>query len=127
MREIHVSRTIDAPAAAAWDLLVDVRRWPEWGPSVRSASVDGDGHRIGADATGSVETVARVRLPYRVTSWVADRSWSWDVASLPATSHEVRPIDDRRCEVVFGVPLLAAPYAAVCRIALGRIASALEG
>lgn len=126
MRELHVSRTIDAPASAAWDLLVDVRRWPEWGPSVRGASVDGGGHRIGPDATGSVETVARVRLPYRVTGWDADRAWSWDVASLPATSHGVRPLDDRRCVVTFGVPWPVAPYAVVCRIALARIASALE-
>jgi hypothetical protein len=126
MREIHVSRTIDAPAGAAWELLTDVRRWPEWGPSVRSATVAGGGHLIGPNATGSVATVAGVRLPYRVTSWDTGRSWSWDVASLPATSHAVRALDDRRCEVSFGVPWFVAPYAAVCRIALRRIASALE-
>ncbi len=29
-----VEREISVDARAAWQLLVDVDRWPEWGPSV---------------------------------------------------------------------------------------------
>ncbi len=125
MRQSHVSCTIDAPADAAWRILIDVRRWPEWGPSVRSATVDGDGHEISSGATGTVTTAVGLTLPYRITAWEPARTWTWRVGSIPATSHTVRPLTDRRCEVSFGVPWVAAPYLAVCRIALGRIERSL--
>lgn len=126
MRELEVARSIDAPASAAWLLLTDVREWPRWGPSVRSASIDGGGDRIGPESTGRVRTVAGLALPFRITSWEDGRSWSWRVARVPATTHHVRPLGTGRCEVAFGVPWPAAPYAAVCRLALARIADALE-
>lgn len=127
MRTFEVARTVDASAAAAWALLVDVREWPRWGPSVRTASIDGGGHRIVEGATGAIVTVAGVSLPFRITEWEDGRRWGWRVASIPATTHHVRPIGANRCEVVFGVPWLAAPYALVCRSALARIAELLEG
>lgn len=127
MRAIEVTRTVEASADAAWAVLVDVREWPRWGPSVRNAVVDGGGHRIAEGATGTVETVARVSLPFRITEWEDGRRWGWRVGSIPATTHEVRPLDGDRCEIVFGVPWPAAPYAVVCRAALARIADLLEG
>lgn len=126
MRRVEVSRTIAAPADAAWVVLTDVGVWPRWGPTVRSARIDGGGNTIAASSTGTVETVAGVSLPFRITDWEDGRSWGWDVASVPATTHHVRPVGSDRCEVAFGVPWLAAPYALVCRAALARIADVLE-
>lgn len=127
MRELDVGRMIEAPAEAAWALLTDVRTWSQWGPTVRGAEIDGGGDRIGPGVTGSVRTIAGVSLPFRITDWEDGRCWSWNVASLPATSHHVRPLGDRRCEVAFGVPWPAAPYAMVCRVALRRIDALLTG
>ena len=127
MRRIQVARTIDAPAAAAWDVLVDVRAWPEWGPTVRSASVDDGGVRIRAGATGTLTTLVGVPLAFEITEWVDGERWAWNVARLPATGHTVRSVAPDRCEVAFDVPVLAAPYAAVCRVALGRIAALVTG
>ncbi len=121
MRRITVSRTIPAPAADVWDQLVDVRRWPSWGSSVRSAEIDGGGHRIGPDSTGSVTTVVGVSLPFSVTDWVDGTSWRWRVAGLPATGHAVAPIGDDRCRVSMDVPWFGAPYAVVLRLALAAI------
>ncbi len=126
MREVTVSRTMQVAPDVAWAVLTDVRRWPDWGPSVRAATIDGGGNRIAAGSTGSVTTAVGVSVPFRITAWVDGRSWRWRVAGIPATSHEVRSIGTDRCEVSFGVPRLAAPYALVCRIALGRIADLLE-
>lgn len=126
MRHLHVSRTIEAPAADAWELLVDTRRWPVWGPTVRGAELDDGGHRIGSGTTGRVRTVAGPTVPFEVTDWQEGRTWGWEVASLPATTHHVTEIGPGRCEVAFGVPWVAAPYLAVCRWALARIAAELE-
>lgn len=125
MRRFDVAREVDASPAAAWRALVDTSVWPAWGPSVRSAEIDGGGHLLRAGATGTVTTVVGLRLPFEVTDWSDGERWAWDVARVPATGHAVRPSVGDRCQVVFEVPWVAAPYAAVCRLALGRIADVL--
>jgi hypothetical protein len=62
-------------------------------------------------------------LPFTVTAVVDGRRWCWNVAGVPATDHTVTPLDDGRCRVGFGVPVVAAAYLAVCRVALRRIAT----
>jgi hypothetical protein len=115
---------IAAPAAAAWALLTDTRRWPGWGPSV--TAVECAESFIGPGTVGWVRTIAGVRLPFRITEFAAGRRWCWDVAGIPATGHRVEPLGPVRCRVVFEVPLLAAPYLAVCRLAAERIRRILE-
>lgn len=112
-----------APAAVVWDLLVDTERWPAWGPTITEAVVDrgGEGSRIGPDATGQVRTVVGVRLRFRVREMDPGRRWTWAVAGIPATGHRVEPLGEDRCRVTFEVPVLAAPYLAVCAVALRRI------
>jgi uncharacterized protein YndB with AHSA1/START domain len=131
-RRIEVSAVVAAPPEAAWDLLVDTERWPEWGPSVRA--VDADERRIRAGSAGHVVVPGGLRVPYEVTAFDPDgRRWAWSVARVPATGHRVDavagaegPATDR-CRVVFEVPLLAAGYVPVCRRALERIAALLRG
>lgn len=114
-----------APAAAAWELLTDTRRWPEWGPSVTGVEC---GERfIGPGTTGWVRTVIGLRVPFRITDFEAGRRWCWEVAGIPATGHRVEPLGPERCRVIFEVPLLAAPYLAVCRVAALKIRAILEG
>lgn len=117
---LWVHREIDAPAEVLWDLLASPDRWPEWGPSVRHAELDGD--RLDTGATGVVTTALGVRLPFEITSSDGMR-WSWKVAGVPATDHSVEGLGPARCRVGFGVPWPAAPYLAVCRMALGRLES----
>jgi len=115
---------IRAPASAAWELLTDTSRWPQWGPSV--SRVESAEQRIGPGSTGRIQTIIGVWLPFRVTEFVAGQRWNWEVAGIPATGHRVEPLGPDRCRVVFEVPLLAAPYLAVCRLALQRIRNILE-
>lgn len=114
-----VERTIDAPVSVIWHLLTAVEHWPAWGPSVRSAVVDGG--VIAAGASGSVTTVGGLQLPFVITTFVDGASWSWDVAGVGATEHRVDVLDDGRCRVRFGVPWPATPYLVVCHAALRRL------
>ena len=59
-------------------------------------------------------------LPFTVTEFVPGRRWSWRVAGIPATSHEV-VAEGGGSRVTFGVPLWAPAYLAVCAIALRRL------
>lgn len=117
---MSVDRHIAAAAEDVWALLVDIRAWPLWGPSVRRAALDGGGNRIAAGVRGTVWTAARVPLSFTVTEFEPGRRWSWRVAGVAATGHEVIEAPGG-CRVVFDVPWWAAVYLPVCAIALGRL------
>lgn len=68
---------------------------------------------------GRIRTIGGVWLPFEVGS-DGTRRWTWRVAGVPATGHEVEPVGDGS-RVTFEVPLLAAPYAVVCWVALRRL------
>lgn len=121
MRTFDVTRHLDADPDRVWDALVDTRRWPDWGPTVRGATVDGGGPRIGPGARGRVRTAAGVALPYRVVAWEEGRRWAWAVAGVAATGHRVEPDPAGGCRAVIEVPWWAPAYAAVCWVALGRL------
>lgn len=124
MAPLTTSVTVRAPAAAAWELFVDTRRWPEWGPSV--ARVECSDRRIGEESHGRVQTVFGLWLPFQVTEFHAGHYWRWQVAGIPATGHRVEAFGPDRCRVVFEVPVVAAPYLVVCRWAAQRIKNILE-
>jgi hypothetical protein len=121
VRRRWVSREVDAPASAAWEVLVDLDRWPRWGPSVRSATLDDGTRRLSAGVTGRVVPVVGPPLRFVVTEFAEGERWSWSVAGVPATSHRVEPVGEDRCRVAMGIAWPAAPYLAVCGVALGRI------
>ena len=115
---LSVSRSIAAPPDVAWRLLTDLAAWPQWGPSVAGASLEGDELRLGT--RGSVRTAVGVSLPFEVTAFDAGRMWAWKVGGVAATDHHVEATPDG-CLVTFGVPWWAPGYLAVCAIALRRI------
>jgi hypothetical protein len=125
MRRLWVHSEFDVPAGRMWELLVDTRAWPRWGPSVRDASLDGEVLAVGA--TGKVTTAMGATLPFRITALEPGESWSWEVAGVPATDHLVTPLGADRCRVGFGVPWVAAPYLTVCRVALRRMRQLVDG
>lgn len=125
VRTVDVSRELATSPAAAWDVLVDTRRWPAWGPSVRAVACDPPVlERVGQ--AGRLRGPLGPWVPFEVTELEPGRRWGWRVAGVPATGHRVEPTA-AGCRVVFEVPLVALPYAAVCRVALARIADLVEG
>ena len=119
MKKLWACREIDAPAEVLWHLLTDLERWPDWGPSVRSAALDGENLERGA--TGTVTTAVGIDLNFEITDHADGSSWAWKVAGIPATHHRVEPLGPNRCRVGFGVPWAATPYLAVCELALRRL------
>jgi uncharacterized protein YndB with AHSA1/START domain len=116
---LRLKRVIPASPEAVWSIITDTRLWPVWGPSV--AAVETKQQRIGPGSTGRIKTVLGFRVPYEVTHFDPGRAWSWKVAGIPATWHEVRPLGADRCILEFGVPAWAAPYLIVCAFAARRI------
>ncbi len=115
---------VAAPSELAWQELVELERWPEWGPTVRGARLDGGGERLYADATGSVQTTPGLWLPFRVDQFVdagPRRVWSWRVAGVPATEHSVTMKAPSRCRVEMSVPWWATAYLGVVAVALRNI------
>ncbi len=125
MRLLWTHRDIDAPAPVVWQVLCDLERWPEWGPSVRSAQLNGPTLSLGA--TGTVTTAVGVDLGFTITEFEDGATWAWRVAGLPATAHSVESLGGVRCRAGFGVPFVAAPYLTICRVALRRIDALATG
>lgn len=117
---INSVRQIQAPAALVWRVLTDVTLWPQWGPSV-SAVESADRHII-SGSIGRIRTSLGIWLPFEVTHMVPGHSWRWRVGGVPATGHRVDAVDEARCQLVFEIPVWAAPYTLVCGIAASRIA-----
>lgn len=113
-RRLVVSRCMDHPPGAVWRAFRDTGLWPEWGPSI--TAVDCEARYVEAGTTGRVRTVSGVWLPFEVTT-CGDGRWTWDVARVPATGHRVAAAPGGS-RAAFEVPVLAAPYASVCRRAL---------
>jgi len=118
MTSISVSRFIPIAPEVVWELFVDTSRWPQWGPSV--TAVDLPEVRIRAGSRGRVRGPGGVWVPFEVTAFDEGRHWAWKVAGIPTTTHSVAPAPGG-CTAAFGVPVIAAPYALVCRVALERI------
>jgi hypothetical protein len=124
-RRLLVSRQVDAPPSAAWELFRDTTRWPEWGPSI--TAVECEDRRIEAGTEGYVRTIGGLRLPFLIeTCSDSDRRWTWRVAGIGATGHRVETIEgEAGCRIGFEVPLWAMPYVPVPRRALRRMDSIL--
>lgn len=119
MRKLWTTRVIGAPPGALWQLIADPEQWPEWGPTVRSADLQGEQLELGA--TGTVTTMVGLKLGFEITDYVEGERWAWKVAGVAATDHVVEPSGADECKVSFGVPWPAAPYLAVCQLALQRL------
>ena len=99
-RRLEVSTVVAAPAADAWDALVDTTQWPEWSPVV--LGVESTDRRIRADTTGRVR-LPGVWVPFRITSRT-ERRWTWRVTGIPAAGHRVDDLRRDRCRIAFELP-----------------------
>lgn len=122
---LSVDRVIRASPAAVWSVLTDLNRWPEWGPTVSGAKLL-DGDELGLGERGKVWTPVGVPLPFTITEFEPGRSWSWQVAGVPATRHSVVP-HDRGARASMAAPVWAGAYLPVLAIALRRIDRMVTG
>ena len=121
---VEIGALIPAPHGAVWDILTDTVCWNEWGPTV--TAVDSADKHIRECSTGRVRSLLGVWLPFVITEFDDGKSWSWCVAGIRATGHRVEQIDEQTTLVFFRVPLYAAPYILVCKLALLKISKLLR-
>jgi carbon monoxide dehydrogenase subunit G len=77
MPKLERTVRIAAPPSVVWRVMIDVKRWPEWTPSIRSVKPQG----AGAFGTGSVALVTprgRPESPWTVTAFEPERSFTWE-------------------------------------------------
>jgi hypothetical protein len=124
-------RSIEVAASAddVWAVLTSTRTWPQWGPTVSDVRLDHSSTRIHAGSTGAVLTPLGWWAPFVVTDWAVDadrRAWSWRVAGVPATSHEVEALDAGRARLRFAAPIWAPAYLPVLAVGLRRLRAIAE-
>ena len=122
----RVDRDIPAPPDAVWDVLVDTAAWPIWGPSVRNASLRDGATELALGVRGDVWTAVGVRMGFVITEFDPGHRWSWSVAGVPATGHQVS-VARGGCRVRFEAPWWATGYLPVCAVALRRIEKMVSG
>ena len=116
---IAVGRSYNAPASVVWDMITDTLQWPQWGPTVRR--VESADRFIRKGTRGRVLTAVGVWLPFVIVEYIHRSFWNWKVASVKATGHRIQQTKDGGSCLWFEVPIIAAPYSLVCRMALVRI------
>lgn len=121
-----LSTTIEIAAAGprVWSILTDTDLWPVWGPSLKS--VECTERFVAAGSRGRVQSALGIWLSFEILDFVDGQYWSWEVAGVRATGHRVERLGRNRCRLSFEVPMLAAPYLAVCAIACRRIRDLAE-
>lgn len=116
---IAVCREIDALPETVWDILIDTRKWPIWGPSL--SQVDCKDRYIKLGSTGRVKTVFSFWLSFTITEFRQLEYWNWRVGPLQATGHKLMRKNDGSCKLCFDMGLWAFAYVPICWFALGKI------
>lgn len=117
---LEASHVLETDPDAAWDLLVDTRRWLEWSPVV--TDVEASHRRIEVGTTGRVRVRPGIWAPFTITACdPSERRWKWNVARLPAAAHRVDDLGSSRCRIAFELRPLEAVNAPVCLRALERM------
>lgn len=118
---ILASALVPATPALVWSLLSDTRLWPTWGVPV--TAVEGEGDVVYEGMRGRIRTPLGIWLPFEIAEVAPGRAWSWYVAGVRATGHEVDPGNDPEQSLVCitGHPVLL-PYGIVCDLSLRRLA-----
>ena len=117
---MQVVKKINAPLERVWDILIDTRQWPVWGPSVRR--VDCPQRYIYSGLQGRLKTAVGIWVTFEITTCEAPAFWDWKVSGFAATGHRLKKLNENSCELIFEVPFAAFPYALICRQAANRIA-----
>jgi uncharacterized membrane protein len=133
---IEIKHESHAPADRLWSLMSDVRRWPEWMPTVDAVTpLEPDR----ADEVGARYTVAQPRLPraeWTITAIEPGRSFTWESVAPGLRSvgtHELRQGADGTTTIVLGftwsglvAPLLRAAFGHQARRYVVSEAEALD-
>lgn len=90
---IEVTTTIDATPGEVWAILMDVERWPEWTPTMKSVRRLQDGP-LGLGATARISQPRLPAATWKVTSFEPLHQFAWEAALFGGQmvgGHRVEP------------------------------------
>ena len=116
---LAVGTQVDAPVSRVWRLMTDTQTWTHWGPSLKE--VDSPERFIRTGLTGRIRTPFGIWVPFTIDTFEPEHYWGWRVGGVAATGHRVDQRGPDQCRLTFTVPVWAAGYTVVCRVALNRI------
>ncbi len=122
---IIIGLRVKAKPADAWQVLVDTRLWPVWGPSVKR--VECKQRLIGPGSAGRVKTSLGFSVPFTISEYRDQHFWAWRIGRFQATGHRLLEKEENSCTIAFDMPWWAALYLLVCMVALRRIKRLIEG
>jgi hypothetical protein len=122
---VGIGKFFHASPPLVWDLITDTAHWPQWGPTVKRVQFPDRFIRKGS--RGRVLTIFGIWLPFVVDEYEHENFWRWRVATIKATGHRIQPNETGGCYLWFEVPMIAAPYALICQMALRRTGRLLRG
>lgn len=90
---VEKSLEINAPAAEVWDTALDVKTWPQWVPSIKSTSFEGDELAPGSQFKLTIK-VKGLSLPFKLTvcEYEKHRRIAWSAGSRLAGYRVVRAL-----------------------------------
>ncbi len=119
---MHTTRLTSATPDELWPILSDLRRWPEWLPTVDAAEPVAPG---APDGVGTAYDLRQPRLPrarWTVTDWRPGAGFTWESHAPGVTSvgrHELRPTADGT-EIALAIDW-SGPLAWLIRLGYGRL------
>ena len=119
---IHVTRQSTAPADRLWATISDVRRWPQWLPTVDAVTPLEPDRPDEVGASYAVEQPGLARAVWTITGWDEGCSFTWESARPGIRSvgtHTLSPGADGTTTIELGITWsgLLAP---LVRLLVGR-------
>ncbi len=120
---MHATRLTSATPDELWPILSDLRRWPEWLPTVDTAE---PATPQTPDGVGAAYDLSQPRLPrarWTVTDWRPGAGFTWTSRALGVTSvghRELRSTAGGRTEIVLAIDW-SGPASWLVRLGYGRL------
>jgi uncharacterized membrane protein len=121
---ISCSTDIAAPPETVWNLISDVRHWPDLLPATVTSVTPVDPAR--PEEVGARYVIEQPKIPratWEVTEWAPSRRFTWRSATLGIAttgSHVVEPLPGGGSRATLAIEW-SGPLAAVVRLAYGRL------
>ena len=95
---------IDATPARVWQVMSDVKKWPEWTPSIESVEAAPDTLSVGSRAT--VKAKGTPRATWTITEFNPGRNFTWITSvrgSKTVGEHVIAPNGEGKSRVTLAI------------------------
>ena len=119
---ITATQSSSAPLDRLWSVMSDVRRWPDWLPTVDAVTPHEPSRPDEVGATYTVEQPGLPRADWTITAIEDGRSFTWESAQpgiRTVGTHELHPGPDGTTTIDLAIDW-TGPLAPLLRLVVGR-------